>query len=151
MSLRAAGCFLLKENDRQEKPCQPCSHTLSSINRQTRYKSKATAQPAKDKAPLSACGPEKLRATVKSTRLQKKQLEGRIEQLQKKLEKDAIGVSETLKTDILKIMSGQNLEATPHMKFFWEQQIALLQAPKMGRRYHPQVIRFALSLHAKSP
>ena len=48
-------------------------------------------------------------------------------------------------------MAGQNLEATPHMKFFWEQQMALLQSKKMGRRYHPQVIRFALSIHGKSP
>ena len=37
------------------------------------------------------------------------------------------------------------------MKFFWEQQMALLQTNKMGRRYHPQVIRFALSIHGKSP
>ena len=48
-------------------------------------------------------------------------------------------------------MGGQNLEATPHMKFFWGQQMALLQSNKMGRRYHPQVIRFALSIHGKSP
>lgn len=37
------------------------------------------------------------------------------------------------------------------MKFFWEQQMTLLQSNKMGRRYHPQVIRFALSIHGKSP
>ena len=37
------------------------------------------------------------------------------------------------------------------MKLFWGQQMALLQSNKMGRRYHPQVIRFALSIHRKSP
>ena len=37
------------------------------------------------------------------------------------------------------------------MKFFWEQQIELLQSEKFGRSYHPQIIRFALSLHGKSP
>ena len=37
------------------------------------------------------------------------------------------------------------------MKFFWEQQMKLLQREKFGRRYHPQTIRFALSLHRKSP
>ena len=42
-----------------------------------------------------------------------------------------------------------NLEATHHMKFFWEQQMKLLQSGKMGRRYNTQIIRFALSLHAK--
>ncbi|CAB4013185.1 Hypothetical predicted protein, partial [Paramuricea clavata] len=48
-------------------------------------------------------------------------------------------------------MGGQNLEVTPHMKFFWQQQMKLLQTVKMARRYHPQIIRFALSLHGKSP
>ena len=47
-------------------------------------------------------------------------------------------------------MAGKNLEENPHMKFFWEQQMKLLQTSKMGRRYHPQIIRFPLSLHAKS-
>ena len=47
-------------------------------------------------------------------------------------------------------MSGHNLDATLHMKFFWEQQVKLLESNKMGRRYHPQVIFFALSLHSKS-
>ena len=36
------------------------------------------------------------------------------------------------------------------MKFFWEQQVKLWQANKLGWRFHPQVIRFALSIHAKS-
>ena len=62
-----------------------------------------------------------------------------------------MGISDSLENDILKIMGGQNLEATPHMKFFWEQQMKLLQTKKFGRRYHPQIIRFALSLHGKSP
>ena len=48
-------------------------------------------------------------------------------------------------------MGGQTLDATPHMKFFWQEQMNLLQSAKMGRRYHPQVIRFTLSLHGKSP
>ena len=53
-----------------------------------------------------------------------------------------MGISETLE---------KGLKATPHMKFFWEQQMKHMQAKKMGRRYHPQIIRFALSLHGKSP
>ena len=47
-------------------------------------------------------------------------------------------------------MAGKNLEDNPHMKFFWDQQMKLLQSSKMGRRYHPQIIRFAMSLDAKS-
>ncbi len=45
----------------------------------------------------------------------------------------------------------QGLEATPHMKFFWQEQIKLLQTSSTGQRYHPQIIRFALSVHGKSP
>lgn len=74
-----------------------------------------------------------------------------MQQLQLKIEQQGIGISEGLEKDILKIMGGQSLEATPHMKFFWQEQMKLLQASKMGRRYHPQIIRFALSLHGKSP
>ena len=70
--------------------------------------------------------------------------------MQAQIENDSIAVSETLEKDVLTIMGEQNLETTPHMKFFWEQQVRLRQANKFGRRFHPQVIRFALSIHAKS-
>ena len=52
---------------------------------------------------------------------------------------------------ILSIMGQKSLEATPHMKFFWQEQMKLLQSSKMDRRYHPQIIRFALSIHSKPP
>ena len=86
-----------------------------------------------------------------STWLQVKDLEDRLQELQLKIEKQEIGISESIEKDILMIMSGQNLDAMPHMKFFWQEQMKLLQRTKMGRRYHPKIIRFALSLHGKSP
>ena len=89
--------------------------------------------------------------TLEATRLENKQLHERLKSLQNKIEKDGVAISDKLETDLLKIMSGRNLDATPHMTFFWQQQMSLLQLKKMGRRYHPQVIRFALSIHGKSP
>jgi hypothetical protein len=74
-----------------------------------------------------------------------------LHQLQRRIEQDGIGISETFEKDILTIMGGQNLETTPHMKFFWQEPMKLLQSSKMGTRYHPQIIRFALSIHSKSP
>ena len=44
---------------------------------------------------------------------------------------------------------GENLESTARIKFFWKQQMALLQTN--GTQITPQVIRFALSIHGKSP
>ena len=152
VSCWSVDCRMIKEAISAEKnSCQPCATAFNSVNRAVRRKSKASAKPAKSKASLAACGTEKLRATVQATRLECKELQERLEHLQTKIEKDGVEISASLETDLLKIMGGQNLESTPHMKFFWEQQMALLQTNKMGRRYHPQVIRFALSIHGKSP
>ena len=85
-----------------------------------------------------------------AARLENKMLEERLEELQQKIVEHGVSVDQSLE-DILKIMSAQNLEVTPHMKFFWQEQIKLLQSSSCGRRYHPQIIRFALSVHGKSP
>ena len=152
ITLRNPECRVIMDNAKPEKElCNPCSLTTKNLKKAASRKKKVSTAPAKPKAPLSACGSEKLIATVKASRLACKQLEDRVEQLEAHIKKDGVGVSDALEKDILKIMGGQNLEATPHMKFFWEQQMKLLQSEKMGRRYHPQIIRFALSLHGKSP
>ena len=78
---------------------------LSAVKRVARAKSKSSAAPAKPKAPLSACGPEKSRATVLSSRLQVKVHEDRVQHLQKKIEQHGLGVSKALQEDILKIMT----------------------------------------------
>ena len=148
---RTANCRVAMESFKPEdKSCGPCVSARHALDRAERKKSRASSTPARSKASLSACGPEKLRATVIETRLKCKTLEAKLELLQSKIDKEGVNVSESLEKDLLKIMGGQNLEATPHMKFFWQEQMKLLQMKKMGRRYHPQIIRFALSLHGKS-
>ena len=151
VNFRSVDCQVIMEscND-DDKSCGPCTSARHTLDRAERKKSRASSAPAKSKASLSACGPEKLRATVIETRLKNKELEAKLELLQSKIDKEGVDVSESLEKDLLKIMGGQNMEATQHMKFFWQEQMKLLQAKKMGRRYHPQIIRFALSLHGKS-
>ncbi len=100
---------------------------------------------------MAAFGAEKLRPTVIAQRLHCKNLEAKVKDLQSQIEKYGVSVNESLEKDLLTIMSGQNLESTPHMQLFWEQQMHLMRSTKMGRRYHPQMIRFALSIHCKSP
>jgi hypothetical protein len=148
---RSVGCEVLTGTELSKKICKHCMSALNAVKRVVRAKSKFSSALAKPRAPLAACGPEKLRATVVSSRLQMKDMEDRLQKLQQKIEQNGVGVSETLEKDILTILGGQNLEATPHMKFFWQEQMKLLQSSKMGRRYHPQVIRFALSIHSKPP
>ena len=151
LSYRSVACNMLVDSEHSKEYCKPCASASNAVKRAAIKKSKASTTPAKPKASLEACGPHKLRATVKSTRLQVKDLKDRLQQLQTKIEQQGIGISEGLEKDILKIMGGQGLEATPHMKFFWQEQMKLLQSAKMGRKYHPQIIRFALSIHGKSP
>ncbi len=140
-----------KDVSKEQVICKTCQKLQKQINQQQTRKERKSCAPAKDKASLAACSAEKLRATVEADRLRCKELEKRIENLQSKIEKHAVNVSEPLEKDLLSIMSVQNLDSTPHMKFFWEQQMRLLQTNKMGRKYNPQVIRFALSIHCKSP
>ena len=63
--------------------------------------------PAKSKASPSSWGPDKLRATVKAARLECKQLEERIKELETIINEDGVSITETLEKDILKIMDGQ--------------------------------------------
>ena len=48
--------------------------------------------PVKSKAPLSACGPDKLRATVVAGRSKCKLLEGELQELQKKITSQGVSI-----------------------------------------------------------
>jgi hypothetical protein len=72
--------------------------------------------------------------------------------LEKEIIKNSISVDENLEKDIFSILADRSDEdVSPHMKLFWEQQRKLLQTPTFGRRYQPHLIRYCLSIHAKSP
>ena len=82
--------------------------TTSTLRKAETRKRKVSSVPAKSKASLAACGPEKLVTTVKASRLQNKQLEDKIKLLEGRIQKDGVGVSEGLENDILKMMGGQS-------------------------------------------
>ena len=114
-------------------------------------KAKQAVEPLKSNAPLSGSSKTRLVATVQQQWLVCKELEGRIAELEKEIKTNSIPIDETMEKDILAILADSGEEFTPHMKVFWEQQRRLVAMPKFGRRYHPHVIRFCLSIHAKSP
>ena len=55
-----------------------------------------------------------------------------------------------LSKDMLTI-PGQSDNVTPFMSRFWQQQKKLFSSSKTGVRYHPIIVRYCLSLAAKSP
>ena len=60
-------------------------------------------------------------------------------------------VSAELGDDMVTIMSGADQsKISPFMKFFWEEQQKYLKSSSTGIRYYPLIIRYCLSLAAKS-
>ena len=89
------------------------------------------------------CGPEKLRSTLKATRLENKNLKQRLHHLEKQMKQDGFSVSDATEKDILKFMAGKDLDDNPHMNFIWNEQMKLFQSLKMGHRYRSQIIWLA--------
>ena len=112
---------------------------------------KPRAMPVKDKAPLTTCSKERLIATVQQQRIACKELQGRLNAMEKDILKNSVQVDQTLESDIQNILKEVDFKSSPHMNLFWQQQKKLLASPNFGRRYHPHLIRFCLSIHSKSP
>ena len=93
VSFRSPNCEVILENISKDQ-CKPCSMTTSTLRKAETKKRKVSSVQAKSKVSLAACGPEKLVATVKASRLQNKQLEDKIKLLEDRIQKDGVGVSE---------------------------------------------------------
>ena len=66
---------------------------------------KRTVEPLKSNAPLSSSSKERLVATVQKQRIVCKELEGRIAELEKEIERNSIPIDETMEKDILAILA----------------------------------------------
>ena len=67
---RSIDCQVIMEAS--DELCNSCSKTSKQLRKVAKKRTKAS--PAKSKASLAACGPEKLRATVKASRIECKML-----------------------------------------------------------------------------
>ena len=90
-------------------------------------------QKEKQSIPLAVFGPDKLWATVQATRLECKMQKEQLQEMKEHTQDQVICIEKSLEEDIHKIMDWQNLNATPHMKFFWDEQIQLLQSASCCR------------------
>ena len=106
-------------------------------------------QPAKLKAPITLTSPNRLKLTIQEQRYKCADLEKQLEEMKLELEKSSIVVDE-LSDDFIKIYSNNPNEVTDFMNLFWQQQMKLFSSNPKGLRFHPMIIRFCLSLAAKS-
>ena len=84
-------------------------------------------------------------------RLKCSQLEKEIEKMKISLTNEKCPIIEKkLSDDFVSIFNQNYTTITPFMKLFWEQQQKMFQTSKNGVRFHPMIIRYCLSLYAKS-
>lgn len=108
------------------------------------------SEPAHLYAPVSKTAPDRIKLTLRGQRLKCADLERQLNEMKSEIAKSSIEVDHNLSNDVTTILS-EAQEVTPFMKLFWRQQKKLLQSSPSGVKYHPMVIRYALSLAAKSP
>ena len=75
-------------------------------------------------------------------------MENVIARMQKEISSKSITINSSIADDIEEVMN-KNLNVSPFMKLFWEQQKSS-QNKGSGVRYHPMIIRFCLSIASKS-
>ena len=144
---KAKGCLLLNQ---QVDICNECDEFVSSVENARKGKESQSAKPAHVKAPVSKTDPERIKLTLQGQRLRCAELERQSNDMQAELKKSNIEIDHELSDDFSRILgSAQNI--TPFMSLFWQEQKKLFSKSSTGVRFHPMIIRFCLSLAAKSP
>ena len=117
------------------------------------WKKQSSATPAKINAPIKFTSPERLKATIQSHRLENTLLKSCIKKMNSELKQKSLEVDSELNSELVDIFKGIAPDKVPpFMKLFWEEQQKYIRASKSSSiRYHPAIIKFCLSIAAKSP
>ena len=139
---------LLIENylQNQCQYCLKCDLNKSRRNRQNKKGSFLVIL----KASISNTDPNKIKLRMLQVRLKCKQLEEKIQSIQRELKINNHKVNNGLNKDFIEMISSNSGKMTPFMKFLWEQQKRLFTSPSSWVRNGPVVICFFLYVAAKS-
>ena len=137
--------------------CETCKNYEKKIEKSIQAKERKTNAPLHPNAPLKFTSKEKICNGLLTERKEKKELvkkvtklEEEIQRMRREIVEKKVVVDEGFSQDILNCMEKSEQKVTPFMKMFWEQQTAAFNVKKV-KQYHPMIIRFCLSLIAKSP
>ena len=107
--------------------------------------------PAKPKAPVSLTSPDRIKLTLQDQRLKCVQLQKKIDDMATELKKLSFSVDHELSGDLIQTFSkADRSNVTDFIKLFWQQQQKLFSSSAKCVRFHPMIIRFCLSLAARS-
>lgn len=145
---QAKGCEVLCDNQKQ---CALCGKYTQIMEKTKKSNPKKLTEPAHINSPISQTPPERIKLTLQMQRLKCADLERQLNEMKTEIKKSSIEVDHHLGKDIDNIIGKSDATITPFMKLFWEQQKNLFTGTSAGVRYHPMIIRYCLSLVAKSP
>ena len=111
---------LLIENYSQNQ-CQYCLKYDLNKSRRNREKKKKDFFPVTLKAPISNTNPNKIKLRMLQVGLKCKQLEEKIQSIQRELKINNHKVDNGLNEDFIEIISSNSGKMTPFTKLFWEQ------------------------------
>ena len=109
------------------KICQKFDNSsISMANKISNRQSIMLSTPAKLNAPFSKTSSECLKLTIQSFRIENKELKEKVVELQQKLSKSSLKVSENLGEDLTSIMAGADQrDIPPFMNFFGKNNISI--------------------------
>ena len=146
---RAKGCSIVYGTE--ESVYGACKDYVSCITSVKKAKGRHLLKPAHLNAPVSKTDPERIKLTLQEQRLRCHELERQLFKMRQELQNSSIEVDHELSNGFRKFFDSSDKKVTPFMNLFWEQQKKLFSSSRTGVRYHPMIIRFCLSLAAKSP
>ena len=145
---RAKECSLICKQD--NAICDACEDYLLGADKAKKGKQRHLCRPAHVKAPVSKTDPERIKLTLQGQRLKCAELERELNEMQSELLKSNVEVDQELSDGFTQILDSADSRITPFMNLFWQEQKKLFSKGPTGVRYHPMIIRFCLSLAAKS-
>ena len=84
-------------------------------------------------------------------RLKCAELEQQMNEMKGEINNSSIEVRHEHSKDLTSIIGKTSAKITPIMELFWQQQKKMFSSSATGVRFHPMIIRYCLSLPAKSP
>ena len=102
------------------------------------------------KVPISNNNPNQIKFWMLQEGLNCKQLEGKIQSIQRELKINNHKVDNGLNEHFIEVIISNFGKITSFMKLFWEQHKRLFTLSLSWAGYHPVIFRFYLSVAAKS-
>eukprot|EP00794_Sanderia_malayensis_P014619 gene14619-16134_t len=130
--------------------CGNCSAHEKKIETKAIKKSHQINTPAKLNAPITVSHPNRVKLALQAQRLKCSQLEKEIARMKLDIQSAGVHVPSDLSQDIKALINNYDGTVTPFMRLFWEQQQPCFQGNPHVVRFYPMIIRFCLSLAAKS-